>query len=102
MTKRTLLGEVISLKKTKTVGVKVERWVMHPLYRKLIRTRKVYQVHDEHAKARLQDKVAIVECRPISKTKHFRLKKVLSSEDQSLRQAQEAKHREELRAKRQA
>lgn len=75
---------------------------MHPLYRKLIRTRKVYQVHDEKAKARLQDKVEIVECRPISKTKHFRLGKVLSSEDQSLKQTKLAKHKEELRAKRQA
>lgn len=74
---------------------------MHPLYRKLIRTRKIYQVHDEHAKSRLQDKVEIVECRPISKTKRFRLGKVLSSEDLSVTKEQEAKRAANLRAKRQ-
>lgn len=74
---------------------------MHPLYRKLIRTRKIYQVHDENAKSRLQDKVEIVECRPISKTKRFRLGKVLSSEDLSVAKEQEAKRAANLRAKRQ-
>lgn len=102
MTKRVLLGEVVSLKNSKTVGVLVERRVMHPLYRKLIRTRKVYQVHDEKAKAKLQDRVEIVECRPISKTKHFRLGRVLASEDLSLKEAKLARRKEELRAKRQA
>lgn len=71
--KKTLQGTVVSNKMQKTVIVKVDRFVMHPKYKKYITISKKYKVHDEEGKHAVGDKVAIVETRPISKDKHFKV-----------------------------
>ena len=69
MTRRTLQGVVVSNKADKTVTVKVERKVTHPVYKKIIRLTKKYAAHDEQNKFVEGDIVKIMECKPISKTK---------------------------------
>ncbi len=69
MPKRILQGVVVSDKMDKTVTVKVERRVMHPLYKKFIKRSKKYAAHDEDNKCKVGDEVQIRECRPISKRK---------------------------------
>ncbi|HID93479.1 MAG TPA: 30S ribosomal protein S17 [bacterium (Candidatus Stahlbacteria)] len=75
--KKRLKGKVISNKMNKTVMVSIERRVFHPLYKKIIRKRTKLACHDEHGIAKPGDEVLIEETRPISKTKHFRIVKVL-------------------------
>ena len=75
--KKTLTGVVVSAKNTKTVTVEVERKFNHPLYKKLVIMHKKYAVHDEKGIAKLGDRVRIRECRPMSKTKHFYVVKVV-------------------------
>jgi small subunit ribosomal protein S17 len=62
-------GVVVSDKADQTIVVKVERRVMHPLYKKFIRRSKRYLAHDESNAAKVGDLVRIRECRPISKRK---------------------------------
>ncbi|MCL6251706.1 30S ribosomal protein S17 [Altererythrobacter sp. KTW20L] len=69
MPKRILIGTVTSDKTDKTVTVKVERKVKHPLYGKIIRRSKKYHAHDEANAYHIGDTVRIEETRPISKTK---------------------------------
>ena len=69
MPKRILIGTVTSDKTNKTVTVKVERKVKHPLYGKIIRRTKNYHAHDEANEYRPGDVVRIEETKPISKTK---------------------------------
>jgi small subunit ribosomal protein S17 len=69
MPKRILQGVVTSDKMEKTVVVRVERRVMHPIYKKFIRRSKKYHAHDENNSFKAGDTVRIRECRPISKTK---------------------------------
>ncbi|MEL0108162.1 MAG: 30S ribosomal protein S17 [Rhodospirillaceae bacterium] len=69
MPKRVLRGLVVSDKMDKTVVVKVERRVMHPLYKKFIRKSKKYSAHDSENRCKEGDTVNIQECRPISKRK---------------------------------
>jgi small subunit ribosomal protein S17 len=69
MPKRVMQGVVVSDKGDKTVVVKVERRVMHPLYKKYIRKSKKYAAHDENNAFKVGDIVKIQECRPISKRK---------------------------------
>lgn len=69
MPKRILSGTVTSDKANKTVTVKVERKVKHPLYGKIIRRSKKYHAHDEANEYTVGDQVRIVETKPISKTK---------------------------------
>jgi small subunit ribosomal protein S17 len=69
MPKRILIGTVTSDKTDKTVTVKVERKVKHPLYGKIIRRSKKYHAHDEANAYHVGDTVRIEETRPISKTK---------------------------------
>ena len=69
MPKRILQGVVVSDKMEKTVVVRVERRVMHPIYKKFIRRSKKYHAHDENNTFKPGDSVRIRECRPISKTK---------------------------------
>ncbi len=71
MPKRVLQGVVVSDKMDKTVVVRVERRVMHPVYKKLIRRSKKYAAHDETNRHKIGDVVRIEECRPISKTKRW-------------------------------
>lgn len=74
---RTLQGIVSSDSRDKTITVSITNRETHPLYRKqYTRTRK-YTAHDEANTAKLGDKVEIAECRPISKTKTYKLVKVL-------------------------
>ena len=69
MPKRILQGVVVSDKMDKTVVVKVERKVKHPLYKKFIRKSKKYSAHDAANACKIGDAVRIQECRPISKNK---------------------------------
>ena len=69
MPKRILQGVVVSDAMDKTVVVRVERRVMHPVYKKFIRRSKKYSAHDETNACKVGDVVRIEECRPISKNK---------------------------------
>ncbi len=71
MPRRVLQGTVVSDKSDKTVTVLVERRVMHPIYKKYIRTSKKYAAHDETNSCKVGDQVSIIESRPISKSKRW-------------------------------
>jgi small subunit ribosomal protein S17 len=71
MPKRVMQGVVVSDKMDKTVTVKVERRVMHPIYKKFIRRSKKYAAHDEANAYKNGDQVSIRECRPVSKRKRW-------------------------------
>ena len=71
MPRRVLEGEVVSDKMDKTVTVLVERRYMHPVYKKFVRTSSKFAAHDENNMFKMGDKVAIEECRPISKRKRW-------------------------------
>jgi small subunit ribosomal protein S17 len=73
MPRRVLQGEVVSDKNDKTVVVRVERRVMHPLYKKFIRRSKKYAAHDEENRFKVGDVVRIIESRPLSKTKRWQV-----------------------------
>lgn len=74
---RTKVGRVISSKMDKTITVLVERQVKHPLYGKYIRRSTKLHVHDEDNQCNEGDTVSIAECRPISKSKCWRLVEVV-------------------------
>ena len=71
--KRTLIGRVKSDKMDKTVVVEVVRSKMDPVYKKYVRVRKTYQAHDEENTCRVGDRVEIIEHRPLSKLKRWKL-----------------------------
>ena len=71
-------GRVLSDKMDKTITVLVERSVKHPLYKKYIRRSTKLHVHDEDNESRAGDRVAISPCRPLSKTKSWRLERIVS------------------------
>lgn len=71
------LGVVVSDKMDKSIIVKVERSFIHPAYGKIIRLNKRYVAHDEKNESHSGDKVKIVETRPLSKTKHWRLESIV-------------------------
>lgn len=71
MPRRVLQGIVVSDKCDKTVIVRVEKRVMHPIYKKYIKVRKKYAAHDENNSYKEGDSVRIIEHRPISKTKKW-------------------------------
>ena len=75
-THRQLTGRVVSDKMDKTVTVLVERQVMHPVIGKVVSRSRKYHAHNEGNDAKLGDKVVIEECRPISKTKAWKVAKV--------------------------
>jgi small subunit ribosomal protein S17 len=75
--KRTLTGTITSDKMDKTVTVLVERKVKHPLLGKIIRVSKKYHAHDETNEFHTGDVVTIEECRPIAKTKSWRVSKLV-------------------------
>lgn len=74
---RTVTGRVVSSKMDKTITVLVERLVKHPLYGKYIRRSTKLHAHDENNECREGDVVVIQECRPLSKTKSWRLVKIV-------------------------
>lgn len=71
------VGIVVSDKMSKSIVVKVERNFMHPTYSKIVRLNTRYVAHDEKNESKVGDKVKIVETRPLSKTKHWRLQEIL-------------------------
>jgi small subunit ribosomal protein S17 len=73
MPRRILQGVVVSDKQDKTVIVRVERRMMHPIYKKFIRRSKKFAAHDENNTSKIGDVVRIRECAPISKTKKWEL-----------------------------
>lgn len=75
---RTLVGKVTSDKMDKTITVVVERKVRHPIYNKFIKRSTKVHAHDENNECRIGDTVSIVQSRPISKSKSWRLEKVES------------------------
>src|SRR5580692_916722 len=72
-TKNEKVGQVVSTKMTKTIVVEVGRRVPHPLYKRIISKRKKFYAHDEEGRAKMGDVVRIIECRPLSKLKRWRL-----------------------------
>jgi len=77
MPRKRLIGKVISDKMKKTITVLVEKWKEHPKYKKRFKVRKKYHAHDEKEEAKVGDIVMIEESRPYSKTKKFKLVKIL-------------------------
>ncbi len=77
MPKLIKTGTVVSDRPDKTITVLVERLVQHPLYKRRYKKSSRFAVHDEANAARLGDRVQIEECRPRSRTKRFRLLRVL-------------------------
>jgi len=75
--KRTLTGTVVSDKMDKTVTVLIERKIKHPLLGKIMRVSKKYHAHDETNECNQGDVVVIEECRPLSKTKAWRVSKLV-------------------------
>lgn len=73
MPKRQLIGIVVSDKMQKTVVVRVERQVSHPIYKRSYKVHKKYKAHDEKGEYHVGDKVIIEECRPLSKEKRWRV-----------------------------
>ena len=75
--KNQKVGEVVSAKMTKTIVVEVTRKVPHALYKRVVTRRKKFYAHDEEGTARLGDTVRIIESRPLSRLKKWRLVEVL-------------------------
>jgi small subunit ribosomal protein S17 len=75
--KTTKVGMVASSGADKSVVVKVENFIMHPLYRRFVRTTSKFMAHDEENACNTGDRVLIEECRPISKYKKWRVRKIV-------------------------
>lgn len=75
--RRTKIGVVVSDKMEKTCVVSVVSNVKHPLYKKVVKVTKKFKVHDENNECKIGDTVEIMETRPISKTTHFRLLRIV-------------------------
>ena len=86
--RRTVVGVVTSDKGDKCITISVDRKVLHPRFKKYVKRRSTYHAHDENNEAHVGDRVSIASCRPLSKTKTFRLVEVL--EKSRLRQAASA------------
>ena len=76
-TKHELVGKVVSDKTDKTITVLVETYKNDPIYHKRVKYSKKYAAHDEKNEAKVGDRVRIVETRPLSKNKHFRLVEIV-------------------------
>ena len=74
--RKQLIGRVLESKMEKTVIVQVNTRSPHPIYRKYVTTSKKYYVHDPKSECQIGDTVSILECRPISKLKRWRLKQI--------------------------
>jgi len=75
--RRVMIGRVVSTKMDKTITVRVERVVTHPLYKKYIQRSSKFLAHDAENSCKEGDTVAIEECRPISRRKRWRLQKIV-------------------------
>lgn len=89
-TQRLVTGRVSSDKMDKTITVVVERKVKHPLYGKYLSRRSKLHAHDENNECKIGDLVQVVECRPISRSKSWRLVKVIESQAASMPAAADA------------
>ena len=76
--KSTKIGVVIGTNMKKTVSVIVERQIRHPLYKKIVRVKKKFFAHDEYEKCKIGDMVKIVQSRPLSKLKKWRVLEIVS------------------------
>ena len=74
--RRSVQGVVVSDKMDKTITVKVETKIQHPVYKKRLKVSKKYKAHDEKNEAKVGDKVVIMETRALSKTKRWRLVRI--------------------------
>jgi small subunit ribosomal protein S17 len=77
MAKVTKVGVVTSNKMDKSAVVAVERLVRHPLYKRAFKKTSTFMIHDEENRCKIGDQVRIVECRPLSKSKRWRLVEIL-------------------------
>jgi small subunit ribosomal protein S17 len=75
--KNEKVGEVVSTRMQKTIVVEVSRRVPHPVYKRIVARRKKFYAHDEDSQARLGDVVRIIETRPLSKLKRWRLAEIV-------------------------
>jgi small subunit ribosomal protein S17 len=75
--KNEKVGQVVSTKMTKTIVVEVSRRVPHPLYKRIVKKRKKFYAHDEESMAKMGDVVRIVETRPLSALKRWKLVEVV-------------------------
>jgi small subunit ribosomal protein S17 len=75
--RKELVGVVVSDRMDKTVVVRVESVFRHPLYKKAVRRHKKYKAHDEENRCRVGDRVRIMETRPLSKEKRWRVVEIL-------------------------
>ena len=73
MPKKILKGKVVKNNRSKTITVLVERKYQHPVLKKVIKTKKKYHAHDEKNLLKVGDKVSIIETKPISKQKKFKV-----------------------------
>ena len=89
--KTTKVGVVVGNKMKKTVTVLVERQVRHPLYKKIVKRRNKFLVHDEYEKCQLGDLVKIVETRPLSKRKRWRVKEIVGLSPSEVEKDEEEK-----------
>lgn len=76
--KRVIQGKVIKKSGDKSVNILVERKVVHPKYRKIVKRFKKYIIHDENNSCHIGDVVEAIECRPISRNKSFKLNKTIT------------------------
>ncbi len=79
--RKTRRGVVVSRSGDKSIAVQIERRLPHPLYGKVIRSLKKYHAHDERNEAKVGDTVTIAECRPVSRTKRWRLVSIVASHE---------------------
>ena len=75
--KRELIGLIVSDKMEKSVVVQIERFVQHTVYKKFMKRYKKYHAHDEKNECRIGDTVKIIETRPLSKLKRFRVSEIV-------------------------
>ncbi|HEC1766280.1 TPA: 30S ribosomal protein S17 [Campylobacter lari] len=77
--KKEIQGVVVQIAGDKTATILVERKVVHPKYRKIVKRFKKYLIHDERNELKVGNTVVAIECRPLSKRKSFRLKTIVSA-----------------------
>ncbi|HIZ77289.1 MAG TPA: 30S ribosomal protein S17 [Firmicutes bacterium] len=75
--RKVRIGQVVSDKMDKTIVVRVETKIRHPLYGKIVKTSKKYKAHDENNEARVGDMIKMMETRPLSKDKRWRLVEIV-------------------------
>ena len=75
--KQEKVGKVVSNRMAKTIVVQVERRTSHPLYKRIVTSRKKFYAHDEQSQAQVGDVVRIVECRPLSRLKRWELGEII-------------------------